>query len=168
MCLEKQLINSYVDKQLKEPYLTQVKQHLESCSACNEIYEKYNKLSLLMHENDLSDLELEESKKRVLEHVDQNKGKKSKFIKQQLTINLPMFVTAAAAFVVVFVGAFFFMGNYSTQTLENIPSIELNQNAALVPVSNTIEIKKDLSKFSDKDIIKEMEKRGYKVTLNSK
>ncbi len=168
MCLDEQIINSYVDGELKEPWKSQVKQHIESCEGCKKIYEKYKNLSFTISEQVLDNDQINKSKARVFEYVEQNKGKNSKFFRRQISVNLPMMVTAAAAFVIVFVGAFFFLGNTSMSS-ENIPSIELNQNASLVPVSNTEkDMGRPLSSYSVEELVQELDRKGFTVNLKLK
>ena len=37
MCIDLQMLSAYMDGELKEPYRTQVKEHLDHCVACRTI-----------------------------------------------------------------------------------------------------------------------------------
>lgn len=168
MCLNEQMINSFIDNELQEPWISQIQEHLNSCAACRKTYESLLGMKNALKSIDLSDQEISESSKKVHQFIHSNKEKDKSFLKKHFSVSLPMMVTAAAAFVVVFVGAFFFMSDSDSLNLENIPSIELNQNASLVPVSDNLELKKDLSTYSVDQIVKELENRGFSVHLDVK
>ena len=44
MCIDLQMLSAYMDGELKEPYRTQVKEHLEHCAACRNLLENMKKL----------------------------------------------------------------------------------------------------------------------------
>ena len=141
MCIDEQLISSYLDGELCEPYKSQTEEHLSYCKACSARLEKLRKTRELVRLSSPSD--------EVL-----NKGKDE------------VFVTSAAAVVVIFVGGFMLFGSNSSQTADIVPSFNVQAGQENVRfVSNKDQ---GLDSYSLEEIMKYLDSKGYEVDISIK
>ncbi len=115
MCLDDQILNTYLDNELTEPWKSQVEEHLSYCPSCRTRYQNLLKVSSAIRSSELTEEEIRPHQDRVLSMIEKNylskgKGKKS-FLRRTFKFSAPQLIGVAAAFVVVFVGSWAVFGN---------------------------------------------------------
>ena len=70
MCIDLQMLSAYMDGELKEPYRTQVKEHLEHCAACRNLLENMKSLDERIQKDTFSDEELNRNKDAIFKKLD--------------------------------------------------------------------------------------------------
>ncbi len=174
MCLDDQILNTYLDGELAEPWKTQVEEHLSYCPACRARFEQLQKLHEVISEAVLTDEEIAPHQAKVLSFIEHNyldKHKKISFFRRKLKVGIPTMITAAAAFVVVFIGAFVLFGTSGEQTAEIIPGMTMNVDSAnimQVRASDNIAASRTLDNYSLEEILKYLDGRGYDVDVRLK
>lgn len=167
MCLDDQILNTYLDGELEEPFRSQVEEHMSYCSACRDRYKKLKNLKLMVEASVISDSEIETRKTNVLRMIENTcfSKKKPSFFKRQLRINLPAFATVAAAFVFVFVGSIVYINRETNQFIP--PNVEntIDENNVNLVNSKTV---KTIDDYSLEEILDSLDKRGYTVDLKIK
>ena len=113
MCLDDQILNTYLDGELTEPWKSQVEEHLSYCSSCRTRYQNLLSIKGAMKNAELSDEEIQPRMDRVLSMIEKNylsKNKKQSFLRRTFKLTAPQLLGVAAAFVVVFVGSWAVFG----------------------------------------------------------
>ncbi|MCR5731850.1 MAG: zf-HC2 domain-containing protein [Sphaerochaetaceae bacterium] len=170
MCIDEQLISSYLDGELCEPYKSQTEEHLSYCKACNARLEKLKKVSDLVKLSSPSDEVLSKGKDEVFALLEKKylgqKKKHISFLRRKFEVTFPTMVTSAAAVVVIFVGGFVLFGSNSSQTNEIVPSFNLQAGQDNVRfVSNK---EQGLDSYSLEEIMKYLDSKGYEVDISIK
>ena len=70
MCIDLQMLSAYMDGELKEPYRTQVEEHLEHCAACRNLLENMKKLDEKIQKDIFSEEELNRNKDAIYKKLD--------------------------------------------------------------------------------------------------
>ena len=176
MCLDDQILNTYLDGELTEPWKSQVEEHLSYCSSCRTRYQNLMKVSEAVKSAELSDEEIQPRKDRVLSMIEKNylskgKGKKS-FLHKTFKLTAPQMVGVAAAFVVVFVGSWAVFGNNSASDNQILlpdvsTTIDLN-NITQTRSTDNAATSKSLENYSVDEILKNLDARGYDVEVRLK
>ena len=176
MCLDDQILNTYLDGELAEPWKSQVEEHLSYCSSCRTRYQNLMKVSEAVKSAELSDEEIQPRKDRVLSMIEKNylskgKGKKS-FLHKTFKLTAPQMVGVAAAFVVVFVGSWAVFGNNSASDNQILlpdvsTTIDLN-NITQTRSTDNAATSKSLENYSVDEILKNLDARGYDVEVRLK
>lgn len=176
MCLDDQILNTYLDGELTEPWKSQVEEHLSYCSSCRTRYQNLMKVSEAVKSAELSDEEIQPRKDRVLSMIEKNylskgKGKKS-FLHKTFKLTAPQMVGVAAAFVVVFVGSWAVFGNNSASDNQILlpdvsTTIDLN-NITQTRSTDNATTSKSLENYSVDEILKNLDARGYDVEVRLK
>ncbi len=78
MCLDDQILNTYLDGELKEPWKSQVEEHLSYCKSCSRKYETLKQLSETIREAELSQEEIQSHQDRVFSMIEKNHIRKHK------------------------------------------------------------------------------------------
>ncbi|MDD2232424.1 MAG: zf-HC2 domain-containing protein [Sphaerochaetaceae bacterium] len=167
MCLDDQILNTYLDGELAEPFKSQVEEHLGYCNACRERYQKLQNLKKTIDDAVLSDEDIASRQENVMKMIENTcfKRKKIPFFKRQLRINLPAFATVAAAFVFVFVGSIVYINKESNAFIPaNVDNPIDESNVNLVNEKS----QKTIDDYSLEEIINSLDKRGYTVDLKLK
>lgn len=175
MCLDDQLLNTYLDGELAEPWKSQVEEHLSYCTSCRARFQNLFELSNAVKASVLTDEELEQNQNRVLSMIEKNhlsKKKRSSFLRRQFKVSAPQLVGVAAAFVVVFVGSWAVFGNNGRKDNailmpEVNTSIDIN-NITQTRSSDNTQTLKSLENYTLEDIIKNLDARGYDVDIRLK
>lgn len=171
MCLDDQILNTYLDGELAEPWKSQVEEHLSYCPSCKQRYESLLKLRSVIKSAELKDSDIKPHQDRVMAILEKNylnKNKKKSFFRKQLKLSVSQLVGVAAAFVIVFVGSWAVAGSKEAQI---IPAPEAS---AIVDVANITQVKasepivKTLDDFTLEEILKNLDERGYEVDLKLK
>ena len=100
MCIDLQMLSAYMDGELKEPYRTQVKEHLEHCAACRNLLENMKKLDEKIQKDTFSEEELNRNKDAIFKKLDAKcfgNGKQISFFRRKIQMSIPTAITAAAA-----------------------------------------------------------------------
>lgn len=172
MCLDDQILNTYIDGELAEPWKSQVEEHLSYCDSCRSRYQSLKELSGIIKDSSLTEEEIKPHQDRVLSMIEKNclSKKKPNILRMTLKFKLTQLVGVAAAFVIVFVGAWsVFSGNSDNE----IPLPELNNSidiANITPVRATDNsaTSKTLDSYTLDDILKNLDARGYDVDIRLK
>ena len=176
MCLDDQILNTYLDGELTEPWKSQVEEHLSYCSSCRTRYQNLLSIKGAMKNAELSDEEIQPRKDRVLSMIEKNylsknKGKQS-FLRRTLKLTVPQLIGVAAAFVVVFVGSWaVFGGNGGSNNAIPLPDVSTSIDATnITPTrsSDNSTTSKSLENYSLDEILKNLDARGYDVELKVK
>jgi len=173
MCLDDQILNTYLDGELSEPWKSQVEEHLSYCPSCRSRYQKLASLSEKVKLAVLTDEEIAPRQDRVLSMIEKNylsKKPKQSFWKKYFRVSTPQIIGVAAAFVVVFIGSWAIFGGNKNDA---IPLPELNTTIDLkniTPVRSTDNstTSKSLESYSLEEILKNLDARGYDVDIRLK
>ena len=87
MCIDLQMLSAYMDGELKEPYRTQVKEHLEHCAACRNLLENMKKLDEKIQKDTFSEEELNRNKDAIFKKLDAKcfgNGKQISFFRRKI------------------------------------------------------------------------------------
>jgi anti-sigma factor RsiW len=171
MCVDDELLNTYLDGELAEPWRTQVEEHLGYCNACRQRLEQLRSLheKIVASALPMEDIKVHED--RVLAYFEKNRfpeDRKANIFRKKVQVKLvPALITTAAAFVVVFIGAFVLFGTNGRQTQEILPGVSPSIDSANVrQVSDTPEV--TLDSFSLEQIVQHLDAMGYAVKLEVK
>lgn len=173
MCLDDQMLSSYLDGELEEPWKSQVEAHLDWCKACQVRLENLKNLENKVKDASLSQSEIETRKERVMALLDKNVlnktshtwwGKLKDFVKSHVFV--PIGATAAATFCVCLI---LFTPSVKGDTIPYIQGPFMNIND-ITPVraSDNYTTEKSLSSYSLEDILKYLDSMGYDVQLRLK
>jgi len=173
MCLDDQILSTYLDDELSEPWKSQVEEHLSYCPSCRARYQKLTKLRNTVKAAVLTDDEIAPRQERVLSMIEKNylnKKTKQSFWKKHFRVSSPQLIGVAAAFVVVFIGSWSIFGGNKNDA---IPLPELNTTIDLkniTPVRSTdnATTSKSLESYSLEEILKNLDARGYDVDIRLK
>lgn len=176
MCLDDQILNTYLDNELTEPWKSQVEEHLSYCPSCRVRYQNLLRLSDTIRSSELTEEEIRPHQDRVLSMIEKNylsKGKNKKsFWKRTFKVSGPQLMGVAAAFVVVFVGSWAVFGNNGSSDgaiiLPDVnTTIDLN-NITQTRSSDNATTSKSLENYSLDEILKNLDARGYDVDIRLK
>ena len=176
MCLDDQILNTYIDGELSEPWKSQLEEHLSYCSSCRTRYQNLLSIKGAMKNAELSDEEIQPRMDRVLSMIEKNylaKGKsRQSFLRRTFKLTAPQLIGVAAAFVVVFVGSWaVFGGNGRNDNAIPLPDVSTSIDATnITPTrsSDNSTTSKSLESYSLDEILKNLDARGYDVELKVK
>ncbi|MBR6084517.1 MAG: zf-HC2 domain-containing protein [Spirochaetales bacterium] len=175
MCLDDQILNTYLDGELTEPWKSQVEEHLSYCSSCRTRYQNLLSIKGAMKNAELSDEEIQPRMDRVLSMIEKNylsKNKKQSFLRRTFKLTAPQLLGVAAAFVVVFVGSWaVFGGKGNSNNAIPLPDVSTSIDATnITPTrsSDNSTTSKSLENYSLDEILKNLDARGYDVELKIK
>ena len=176
MCLDDQILNTYLDNELTEPWKSQVEEHLSYCPSCRARYQNLLEISSAIRSSALTEEEIRPHQDRVLSMIEKNylsKGKSKKsFLRRTFKISGPQLIGVAAAFVVVFVGSWAVLGNNGGSDGSIIlpdvnTTIDLN-SITQTRSSDNATTSKSLENYSLDEILKNLDARGYDVDIRLK
>jgi anti-sigma factor RsiW len=170
MCLDDQILNTYLDEELVEPWKTQVEEHLSYCTACQKRYTQLDDLHNLISQSRLQEDELENSQNKVLSFIENNylsQENKVKFWNREFKIKTPFLLSTAAAFLFVLFGTWFIGSGIQTDTDQLIPSVVPATEGSIVQVRATeaLAANQVLENFSLEEILKYLDSKGFDVDL---
>jgi len=173
MCLDDQILNTYLDGELTEPWKTQVEEHLNYCVACKTRFEQLRSLHAIVSGSRLEDETIAVHQNRVLQFIEKNymeKRHKVGFLHRDFRVKTPMLLTAAAAFVFVLVGALLLGPGKQADANELIPRVLPASEGSLVQVRATegLAASQVLESFPLEEILKYLDAKGYEVDLRVK
>lgn len=169
MCIDLQMLSAYMDGELKEPYRTQVEEHLEHCAACRKLLQNMEDLERRVQAASFDEAELGKNKEAIFQKLD-NKYFKNRtnisFFRRKIQMSVPTMITAAAAATFIFVGGFFFFGSNASQTEDILPSFSVNADSENVRfVSSTSD---SLDNYTLEQILQYLDQKGYQVDISIK
>ena len=176
MCLDDQILNTYLDNELTEPWKSQVEEHLSYCPSCRTRYQNLLQVSDAIRAAALTEEEIQPHQDRVLSMIEKNylsKGKSKKsFLRRTFKVSGPQLIGVAAAFVVVFVGSWAVLGNNGSSDGSIIlpdvnTTIDLN-NITQARSSDNATTSKSLENYTLDEILKNLDARGYDVDIRLK
>lgn len=168
MCIDAQMLSAYLDGELKEPYRTQVEEHLEHCLACRNHIADMKAVGDRMRESDYKAEVLNRRKDDIFQMLDRKyfqDGKKVSFIRRRFEISMPSLVTAAAAVVFIFVGGFMFFGSSSEQTADILPAFAVQADSSNI---RYVSDEATLDNFTLEEILRYLDDKGYNVDISLK
>ena len=168
MCIDSQMLSAYLDGELKEPYRTQVSEHLEHCAACRKHLSDISALSDRLKNTAFTEEELGRKKDAILEMLEKKHfgNNRISFFRRRFEMSLTQMVTAAAAVVVIFVSGFMFFGTNPSQTDDILPSFAVqadSQNVRFVSSG-----KGSLDDYTLEEILQFLDAKGYQVDISIK
>jgi len=170
MCVDDELLNTYLDGELQEPWRTQVEQHLGYCAACRGRLEQLKALDAKMRGASLGDAEIQSREEKVLSYFEKSRfgNRRVSFFRRKVQVRLvPALLTSAAAFVIVFIGAFVLFGTNSKQTEKILPGVAAPVDSANVRQVSDVK-QKTLDDYSLEQIVQYLDSKGYAVKLEVK
>lgn len=173
MCVDDQILSSYIDGELSEPWKSQLEEHLEWCEACRIRYANLKKISEVTQKAVLEDSDIGFSQNRVMKYLNANVINKPKHTFLQKARNLfrnkvflPAF-TAVASF--CFCLIIFSSPDKVTQISPDTGTTSLSiENITPVRTSDNYTTSNTLSKYSLEEIIQYLDSEGYDVTVSYK
>ena len=98
MCLDDQVLSTYIDGELAEPWKTQVEEHLLHCSGCKSRYNQLVDLGKDIKSARLREEEYVVQRERIWQYLEKNCVAlvKERFIEKRLSFRAPVLVVAAA------------------------------------------------------------------------
>ena len=169
MCIDLQMLSAYMDGELKEPYRTQVKEHLEHCAACRNLLENMKSLDERIQKDTFSDEELNRNKDAIFKKLDAKcfgEGKQISFFRRKIQMSIPAAITAAAAAVFIFAGGFVFFGSNAKETNDILPSFSVNADTVNVRLVSSG--KNSLDDYTLEEILQYLDGKGYQVDISIK
>ena len=172
MCVDDELLNTYLDDELQQPWKTQVQEHLGYCNACRQRLEQLRVLHQKVQDSVISDEEIKMHQDRVFAYFEKTRfpsaNKKQHIFRKKIQVRLvPALITSAAAFVVVFIGAFVLFGTSVQQGQEILPGISAPIDSMHIRQVTDVQ-KPSLDMFSLEQIVQHLDAFGYAVKLEVK
>lgn len=173
MCVDDQILSSYIDGELSEPWKSQIEEHLEWCEACRIRYEKLKKLNEITKSAVLDDSDIGLSQNRVMKYLNANVINKEKHTWLQKLhkivskkVLLPI-CSAALTF------CFCLIVFTSPEKVNEIAPETISPNLSIesitpVRTSDNYTTTNTLSKYSLEEIIQYLDSEGYDVTVTYK
>ncbi len=173
MCLDDQILNTYLDGELSQPWKSQVEEHLKNCRACQNRLDNLRHLDEVIKNAQVSDEEIQNGKDKIFAYLEKNvisKNRKKSAWHKQIRFSVSQLVGVAAAFVVVFVGSWTLLGSKNEQSIplpEVVPSIVDISNITPAKTVNSSSVK-TIDSFSLEEILQNLDARGYDVDIRLK
>ena len=172
MCLDDQILNTYLDGELAEPWKSQVEEHLNYCKGCAQRFQALKALRERMQDAALSEDEIKPRQDRVLAMLEKNylsKKKKESFLRRQFRLTTPQLMGVAAAFVVVFVGSWSIFGGKSQSSID-LPEDVMGgiDKSSIIQVVDKESSSKGLDSYTIEEIIDYFDAKGYTVEVTKK
>ncbi len=175
MCLDDQILSTYLDGELTEPWKSQVEEHLSYCLGCRDRYYKLQNLRNSVRAAALTDEEIAPRQAKVLAAIEKNKLSKKpsklSFLRKHFSVSTPQVIGVAAAFVVVFIGSWAVFGGNSKDNKISLPDVSSTidlKNITPVRSTDNSTTSKSLENYSLDEILKNLDARGYDVDIKLK
>ncbi|MCK9549014.1 MAG: zf-HC2 domain-containing protein [Sphaerochaeta sp.] len=171
MCVDDELLSTYLDGELGEPWRTQVGEHLQYCAACRGRLGQLEALHHRLQSVALTDSEMKGSKERVMAFFEATKfpapEQKRHLWRRTFELKLGPTLLSAAAFVVVVIGAFILFSPDTPQGQEILPGVVAPIDSEHIRQVTDL-AKPDLGMFSLEQIIQHLDALGYSVKIEMK
>ncbi len=133
MCLDDQVLSSYIDGELQEPWKTQVEEHISHCKSCRERYEQFARLDQTLFETRIQNDEFTMHQQRVWKYLEKTcmPSQPKRFRHKRFAFSGPA-MAAAAAVMVALIGVNIYLvrgtDSPSTGGEQGIPTLTAEQN----------------------------------------
>ncbi len=170
MCIDDQMLSSYLDGELKEPFKSEVSEHLSYCQACRERLNDFKNISDKVKSLKVDESVLKRNKDKIFSLLEDkyfNSNEKKSFFRRKIEMSLPSLITAAAAVIFIFVGGFMFFGSNAAQTEQILPSFSVHANSENVQFVSQ-RTRGSLDQYSLDEIVSYLDGLGYDVEITLK
>ena len=170
MCIDGQMLSSYLDGELKEPFKSEVSEHLSYCQACRERLNDFKNISDKVKSLKVDESVLKRNKDKIFSLLEDkyfNSNEKKSFFRRKIEMSLPSLITAAAAVIFIFVGGFMFFGSNAAQTEQILPSFSVHANSENVQFVSQ-RTRGSLDQYSLDEIVSYLDGLGYDVEITLK
>ena len=171
MCVDDELLSTYLDGELAEPWKTQVSEHLQYCLACRLRLGQLKALHERLQSVALTTEEMAQSKDRVLAFFEETKfptaDQKRSFWRRKIEMKVAPAILTAAAFVIVVIGSFVFFSPNTPQGQEILPGVVAPIDSEHIRQVTDVS-KPNLGMFSLEQIIQHLDSLGYSVKIEMK
>ncbi|NQT60947.1 MAG: zf-HC2 domain-containing protein [Bacteroidetes bacterium] len=176
MCLDDQVLSTYIDGELAEPWKTQVEEHLLHCSICKSRFNQLKDLGNDIKSARLREEEFTVQRERIWQYLEKNcvAVVKERFIEKRLSFKAPVFVAAAAALVLFFSAGIYFAANSKGTDIPEIPVIsgqvdtETPNSIVSVRATDSAPTAMSLQDLTIEEILQLLDDRGFEVDLRLK
>ena len=176
MCLDDQVLSTYIDGELAEPWKTQVEEHLLHCETCKSRYNQLKTLGSDIKSARLREEEFAVQRERVWQYLEKNcvAVVKERFIEKRLSFKAPVLVAAAAALVIFFSAGIYFAANSKKSDIPEIPGFsgkiehETNNPIVSVRATDSAPAAMSLQDLTIEEILQLLDDRGFEVDLRLK
>ncbi|MBL7006136.1 MAG: zf-HC2 domain-containing protein [Spirochaetia bacterium] len=177
MCLDDQVLSTYIDGELAEPWKTQVEEHLLHCSICKSRYKQLKDLGNDIKAARLREEEFTVQRERIWQYLEKNCVAivKERFIEKRFSFKAPVFVAAAAALVIFFAASIYFTANSRGNEIPEIPvasgQVEKetpNSSIVTVRTTDSAPAAMSLQDLTIEEILQLLDNRGFEVDLRLK
>jgi predicted anti-sigma-YlaC factor YlaD len=173
MCLDDQILNTYLDGELVEPWKTQVSEHLKYCPACNARYLQLKTLHRMVGASRLADEQVEPVQEKILKFMEKNyldKRRSPSFFHRNVKVGMPALVSVAAVVLVLLAGSLFLDGGKTGTLGEIIPQLLVPSQGSVVQVraTDSLSASKVLESFTLEQILQYLDSKGYAVDIRLK
>lgn len=176
MCLDDQVLSTYIDGELAEPWKTQVEEHLLHCSICKSRYNQLKDLGIDIKSARLREEEFTVQRERIWQYLEKNcvAVVKERFIEKRLSFKAPVFVAAAAALVIFFSAGIWFAANSEGDVIPEIPVVTGQVDAenpnpiVSVRATDSAPAAMSLQDLTIEEILQLLDDRGFEVDLRLK
>ncbi len=173
MCLDDQILSSYIDGELSEPWKNQIAEHLEWCESCKARFDRLNQIHNLTQDAVLEDENIGLSQSRVMKYLNNNVLNNPKHTFWQKVkglfrnkVFLPAFTAVASfCFCLIIFSSPDKVTQISPETTTPLLSID---NVTQVRSTDNYTTSNALNKYSLEEIIQYLDSEGYDVTVTYK
>ncbi len=166
MCIDDQMLSAYLDGELKEPYFSEVKEHLLYCQACRARLDDFKSLSDDIRSLETDKESLSRNKEKIFSLLDEKyfkRSRKTSVFRRKFEFSLPGLVTAAAAVVFIYAGSFILFNADSSGANQILPSFQAHADSSNVQFVS--QRTNSLEQYSIDHIIRYLEEKGYEVDI---
>jgi len=174
MCPDEQLLSEYLDEELKEPWLSQILEHIEWCPVCKQSLENLRFVKENMKKATLEEASVIKVKDRVSKYMDKNIfNKENQSVKRKLfkfTKKKGFWPILSACLTFCFC---LIIMNPSGKKEDIIPypqsitSLEID-NVIPIRTADNYTTSETLKNYSLEEILKYLDDSGYEVVLKNK
>ncbi len=176
MCFDDQVLSTYIDGELAEPWKTQVEEHLLHCATCKSRYDQLQDLEADIKSARLREDEFSVQRERVWQYLEKHcvSSVKEKIIEKRFTFKAPVVFAAAAAFVIIFAAGIYFTARVKSPEIPEIPVISSDNKATaektLIPVvaTDASPAERSMRDLTIEEILQLLDERGFEVDLRLK
>jgi len=176
MCLDDQVLSTYIDGELAEPWKTQVEEHLLHCTICKSRFNQLKDLGNDIKSARLREEEFTVQRDRIWQYLEKNcvAVVKERFIEKRLSFKAPVFVAAAAAFAILFSAGIYFAANSNKDIIPEIPVVsgqvdtETSNSIVAVRATDSAPAAMSLQDLTIEEILQLLDDRGFEVDLSLK
>lgn len=173
MCLDDQIITSYLDNELSEPWKAQFEEHISWCPACKQRVEQLQELKRRTQSAVLEDSTIKVSQDRVSKYLEKNilnsKRRTFKHLVKGLPAKKPFWPMLAAAITFCFCLIVFPPQAKNPVLMETVAPLTLDlENITQVRLSDNYTTSSTLSNYSLEEILQYLDSSGYDVQVSVK